>query len=80
MVSIGRTKKDAEIAADIAEQNISVISKIQETSHFKTISKKDLFEMEYWSLEQAKLKEKSKLSGKYCGYNRSPRENWTCNL
>tara|TARA_B100001121_G_C18694031_1_gene624263 strand:+ start:1393 stop:3417 length:2025 start_codon:yes stop_codon:yes gene_type:complete len=61
MVSIGRTKKDAEIAADIAEQNISVISKIQETSKFKTISKKDLFDMEYWSLEQAKIKKEKQL-------------------
>ena len=61
MISIGNTKKDAEIAADIAEQNISVISKIQETSTFMTISKKDLFEMEYWSLEQAKLKKTNKI-------------------
>lgn len=61
MVTIGKTKKDSEIAADIAEQNISVISKIQESSTFKTISKRDLFEMEYWSLEQAKLKKTKKV-------------------
>ena len=57
MIAVGKTKKESQIAIDIAEQNISVIKDIEKTSKFKSISKKALFDMEYWSLEQAKLEQ-----------------------
>ena len=65
MIAVGKTKKESQIAIDIAEQNISVIKDIEKTSQFKSISKKALFDMEYWSLEQAKLnKVKKEIQGK----------------
>jgi rhamnose utilization protein RhaD (predicted bifunctional aldolase and dehydrogenase)/NAD(P)-dependent dehydrogenase (short-subunit alcohol dehydrogenase family) len=51
----GRSHKDAIIAADIAETTLSVVSAAESMSRFESISEADTFEMEYWSLEQAKL-------------------------
>ena len=60
MISIGSNIKSSKIAGDVAEQNINVIKKIERTTNFKTISKKNLFNVEYWSLEQAKINNKKK--------------------
>jgi rhamnose utilization protein RhaD (predicted bifunctional aldolase and dehydrogenase)/NAD(P)-dependent dehydrogenase (short-subunit alcohol dehydrogenase family) len=51
----GTTAKDASIAADIAETTISVISSAERGGRFESISERDQFDIEYWSLEQAKL-------------------------
>jgi rhamnose utilization protein RhaD (predicted bifunctional aldolase and dehydrogenase)/NAD(P)-dependent dehydrogenase (short-subunit alcohol dehydrogenase family) len=58
----GASRKDAAIAADIYETNIKVISDAEGIGRFESIAEFDIFEMEYWSLEQAKLgKAKEKL-------------------
>jgi rhamnose utilization protein RhaD (predicted bifunctional aldolase and dehydrogenase)/NAD(P)-dependent dehydrogenase (short-subunit alcohol dehydrogenase family) len=51
----GASKKDAAIAADIYETNIKVIGAAEGLGRYESISEFDVFEMEYWSLEQAKL-------------------------
>ena len=51
----GASKKDAAIAADIYETNIKVIGAAEGVGRFESIGEFDIFEMEYWSLEQAKL-------------------------
>jgi rhamnose utilization protein RhaD (predicted bifunctional aldolase and dehydrogenase)/NAD(P)-dependent dehydrogenase (short-subunit alcohol dehydrogenase family) len=51
----GASKKDAAIAADIYETNIKVITDAEGVGRFESIAEFDIFEMEYWSLEQAKL-------------------------
>ena len=51
----GASKKDADIAADIYETNVAVISAAEGVGRFESIGEFDIFEMEYWSLEQAKL-------------------------
>jgi rhamnose utilization protein RhaD (predicted bifunctional aldolase and dehydrogenase)/NAD(P)-dependent dehydrogenase (short-subunit alcohol dehydrogenase family) len=51
----GTTAKDASVAADIAETTISVIANAERGGRFESISERDQFEIEYWSLEQAKL-------------------------
>ena len=61
MFSIGTNSKAAKIAGDLAETNARVISSVEETSKYKTISKKDIFDIEYWSLEQAKINKQKKL-------------------
>ena len=53
---IGDNLKAAKVAADLTETNARVISSVEETSKYKFISKKDIFDVEYWSLEQAKIK------------------------
>src|SRR5206468_4438466 len=51
----GASRKDAAIAADIYETNIKVITDAEGLGRFESIAEFDVFEMEYWSLEQAKL-------------------------
>jgi rhamnose utilization protein RhaD (predicted bifunctional aldolase and dehydrogenase)/NAD(P)-dependent dehydrogenase (short-subunit alcohol dehydrogenase family) len=55
LFGLGRTKKDARIAADIAESAIATITDAEAIGRFESISEADMFDMEYWSLEQAKL-------------------------
>ena len=50
-----RTAHDAEIVADIAENALTVIGAAENMGRFESIAVKDLFRIEYWSLEQAKL-------------------------
>ena len=57
---IGDNLKAAKVAADLTETNARVISSVEETSKYKFISKKDIFDVEYWSLEQAKIKKEIK--------------------
>ena len=65
MFSIGNGYNAALIAGDIAETNARVITSVQETSTYQTIKEKDIFDIEYWSLEQAKVnKSKKPLQGK----------------
>ena len=65
MFSIGRSLKEAVVNGDVSEMSIKTILRIEERSSFKSINKKDIFDVEYWSLEQAKLNKISKkLSGK----------------
>ncbi len=61
MFSVGKDLKAAIIAGDLTETNAKVISSVEETSSYKFIPEKDLFDVEYWSLEQAKIKKKKKL-------------------
>lgn len=55
LVGIGVDAKAARVAADIGEQSLQVWSCGKACGDFAAIGEKDLFEMEYWSLEQAKL-------------------------
>lgn len=55
LFSVGRTKKDARIAADIAEHTVVSKRLAQAIGDYTALSDADLFDMEYWSLEQAKL-------------------------
>ena len=56
LFGLGRSKKEAAIAADIAEKLRSTsITDAEAIGRFESISEADLFDMEYWSLEQAKL-------------------------
>jgi rhamnose utilization protein RhaD (predicted bifunctional aldolase and dehydrogenase)/NAD(P)-dependent dehydrogenase (short-subunit alcohol dehydrogenase family) len=55
LFGLGRSKKDAAIAADIAENTVSTIADAEAIGRFEALSEADLFDMEYWSLEQAKL-------------------------
>ena len=51
----GKSAKDAKIAADIAENTISVITAAEGIGRYQPVAEADMFEIEYWSLEQAKL-------------------------
>jgi NAD(P)-dependent dehydrogenase (short-subunit alcohol dehydrogenase family) len=55
LFGLGATAKDAGVAADIAENTVAVITDAEAIGEYRCISEFDMFEMEYWSLEQAKL-------------------------
>jgi rhamnose utilization protein RhaD (predicted bifunctional aldolase and dehydrogenase)/NAD(P)-dependent dehydrogenase (short-subunit alcohol dehydrogenase family) len=55
LFGLGRTKKDATIAADLAEAAIETITDAEATGRFTPIGEDDMFDCEYWPLEQAKL-------------------------
>jgi len=59
-VSFGRSEKEAMIIHDINEHTMEAIQWAEHLGRWETISEKDLFDMEYWELEQAKLKKKGK--------------------
>jgi rhamnose utilization protein RhaD (predicted bifunctional aldolase and dehydrogenase)/NAD(P)-dependent dehydrogenase (short-subunit alcohol dehydrogenase family) len=51
----GATAKDARIAADLLDNAASSIADAEALGPFESVSEADLFDVEYWSLEQAKL-------------------------
>jgi rhamnose utilization protein RhaD (predicted bifunctional aldolase and dehydrogenase)/NAD(P)-dependent dehydrogenase (short-subunit alcohol dehydrogenase family) len=55
LFGLGRSKKDARIAADLAQCAVEVITGAEAIGRFESISEAEMFDMEYWSLEQAKL-------------------------
>jgi rhamnose utilization protein RhaD (predicted bifunctional aldolase and dehydrogenase)/NAD(P)-dependent dehydrogenase (short-subunit alcohol dehydrogenase family) len=55
LFGLGRSKKDARVAADLAESAVETITDAEATGRFESISEAEMFDMEYWSLEQAKL-------------------------
>lgn len=52
---LGNSAKAAAVAADLAETNIEVVSDIEAMGTYQVIPEADIFDIEYWSLEQAKL-------------------------
>jgi rhamnose utilization protein RhaD (predicted bifunctional aldolase and dehydrogenase)/NAD(P)-dependent dehydrogenase (short-subunit alcohol dehydrogenase family) len=55
LFGLGASAKDAAIAADIAENTIAVITDAEATGRYECVGEADMFDVEYWSLEQAKL-------------------------
>jgi rhamnose utilization protein RhaD (predicted bifunctional aldolase and dehydrogenase)/NAD(P)-dependent dehydrogenase (short-subunit alcohol dehydrogenase family) len=55
LFGLGRSKKDAKIAADLAEAAVVTITDAEAVGRFDPLPEADLFDVEYWSLEQAKL-------------------------
>ncbi|MFL6798494.1 MAG: bifunctional aldolase/short-chain dehydrogenase [Xanthobacteraceae bacterium] len=55
LFGLGPSKKEAAVAADIAESAICVIRDAEAIGLFESISEAEMFDMEYWALEQAKL-------------------------
>ena len=60
MFGHGRTLKDARIASDVGEMWMEAVRGAAAIGTFRPLAKSDLFPLEYWSLEQAKLASKSR--------------------
>jgi rhamnose utilization protein RhaD (predicted bifunctional aldolase and dehydrogenase)/NAD(P)-dependent dehydrogenase (short-subunit alcohol dehydrogenase family) len=54
----GATAKDAKIAGDLLENTAAAIADAEALGPFESVSEADLFDVEYWSLEQGKSGEK----------------------
>lgn len=55
---VGRTAKDASIASEIYLHTIEIITAADKLGGWNALPAKDLFDVEYWELEQAKLAKK----------------------
>ncbi|MCF6271941.1 MAG: bifunctional aldolase/short-chain dehydrogenase [Rhodobacteraceae bacterium] len=55
VVGISANAKAANAASDLAAQNMNVMTNGEACGGFHPVSPEQLFDMEYWSLEQAKL-------------------------
>jgi len=55
LITFGRSYQDAQITADIVDHTIEAIQVAEALGGWKVLAEKDIFEMEYWELEQAKL-------------------------
>jgi rhamnose utilization protein RhaD (predicted bifunctional aldolase and dehydrogenase)/NAD(P)-dependent dehydrogenase (short-subunit alcohol dehydrogenase family) len=55
-VALGATGKDAAIVGDIARHTMRAIGWAESLGGWRALPEKDLFEVEYWELEQVKLK------------------------
>jgi rhamnose utilization protein RhaD (predicted bifunctional aldolase and dehydrogenase)/NAD(P)-dependent dehydrogenase (short-subunit alcohol dehydrogenase family) len=55
LFGLGRGARDAAVAADLAESWVATVTDAEAVGTFQSLSEAELFEMEYWSLEQAKL-------------------------
>lgn len=60
-LSFGANAKEANIIKDINDHTYEAILKAEKLGGYKALSAKNIFEVEYWSLEQAKLKGGGKL-------------------
>ncbi|SDF13254.1 class II aldolase/adducin family protein [Limimaricola pyoseonensis] len=56
LFGLGRDGKAARIAGDLWEQTARIVLAAEAYGRFTPIAERDLFDMEYWSLEQAKLR------------------------
>ncbi len=54
--TVGRSAKDAAIVFDIYEHTMEIVQRAELLGGWKALPAKDIFDVEYWDLEQAKLK------------------------
>jgi rhamnose utilization protein RhaD (predicted bifunctional aldolase and dehydrogenase)/NAD(P)-dependent dehydrogenase (short-subunit alcohol dehydrogenase family) len=55
IAGLGKTIAQAAIAADLYEHAVGVMTRAEAIGSYQPVSLGDLFDVEYWSLEQAKL-------------------------
>ena len=56
MIAIGRTAKDAAIAEEVYRHTMEIILRATALESYQALPAADIFEVEYWDLEQAKLR------------------------
>ncbi len=56
VVTVGRSAKDAAITYDIYAHTLEIIQRATALGGWQALPTKDIFDVEYWDLEQAKLK------------------------
>ena len=56
VVSFGKTQKEADVINDVVSHTMMAVLRADKLGGYESISISDSFDMEYWELEQAKLK------------------------
>ena len=60
LAALGRTAMDAAIVAELYQHSMEVMQRSQALGGYRALPARDLFEVEYWDLEQAKLRKGGK--------------------
>jgi NAD(P)-dependent dehydrogenase (short-subunit alcohol dehydrogenase family) len=60
MCALGRSAKDAAVVAEIYSHTMDVIARATLLGGYRALPAQDIFDVEYWDLEQAKLKKGGK--------------------
>jgi rhamnose utilization protein RhaD (predicted bifunctional aldolase and dehydrogenase)/NAD(P)-dependent dehydrogenase (short-subunit alcohol dehydrogenase family) len=60
MCAVGRSAKDAAIVAEIYSHTMEIIARATSLGGYRALPVRDIFDVEYWDLEQAKLKKGGK--------------------
>jgi len=60
LCAIGKSAQDASIVADIYEHTMDIIQRATVLGGYRALPAKDIFDVEYWDLEQAKLRKGGK--------------------
>jgi rhamnose utilization protein RhaD (predicted bifunctional aldolase and dehydrogenase) len=58
VVMFGKSEKESNVLNDVIEHTMMAVLRADKLGGYESISLKDSFEMEYWELEQAKLRKK----------------------
>lgn len=56
VVTAGRTARDASVAGDIYRHTIDIIARSSVLGGWRALPAEDIFDLEYWDLEQAKVR------------------------
>jgi rhamnose utilization protein RhaD (predicted bifunctional aldolase and dehydrogenase) len=56
VILFGKSEKESNVLNDVVEHTMMAVLRADKLGGYESISLKDSFEMEYWELEQAKLK------------------------
>lgn len=62
LCAVGKSAQEAGIVADIYEHTINIIQRATALGGYRALPAKDIFDVEYWDLEQAKLRKVGKAS------------------
>ncbi|MBI3901807.1 MAG: bifunctional aldolase/short-chain dehydrogenase [Nitrosomonadales bacterium] len=60
LCAVGKSAQDAGIVADIYDHTMDIISRATALGGYRALPAKDIFDVEYWDLEQAKLRKGGK--------------------
>lgn len=60
LCAIGRSSKDAAVVAEIYRHTMEIISRATTLGGYQALPAQDIFDVEYWDLEQAKLRKGGK--------------------
>ena len=67
VIAVGASRAQADAAADIYEHTIDVMEIACDVGEYTPLGAEDLFDVEYWSLEQAKLRKQPAPGGVLAG-------------
>lgn len=56
MITVGRSVEEARIAEDVYRHTMEIIERAERLEWYQALPEADIFDLEYWELEQAKLR------------------------